>query len=500
MHYNFNSIIFNDLIATNGTNYHEPTKVEMQDGLTPHTDLVSEEVNSLLYKCSAAVKQIEENGAIQYIPGKIYNEGNVVVCNVVINNSLSSYIFRCKENNVDIAPLRGMVTNNNNDPYVYFTSDKLLSDKWDRVFVKNNVLMDLSLEEFNKSGVETSDIDFTYISLYDYNTLGVDFDINTEFRLIIDRDNNILSAVIGITYEDNKPILNISEVFCTNYSMDSTSSVWNDFSKFKDFALIGCFMIYNKTTNKFDLCICPRNSNYIVPGQKINIKVEEIRGNIKLDLINNNRNGTVLDDTIIKVPFINGASSEFRKAFEIFECFDKMHYEDMFKKGLVFCDNSVNNDLIIYSCLGTSLSGRYGGRFLDFTDRYSASVVKQNYEPNGAVLANKVNSVEYIEPQFNGVFYSYALCGSIVNDPDLNIPEGVFGSTNGEYYNIKDIDKYSRNNGYTTYNKSPGVAADIYPTYFVSFDASRCSTTYSDDIEENFFLKSTKVYRYMYFI
>lgn len=495
MAFNFNNVVFNELIATNTSNYREPTELEMTNGIVPNTQLNSELVNSFLYKCSAGIKQIQENGAISYMPGKVYNKGNVISCNVLINNVISVYLFECNKDNVTTAPLQG-IENNSDSGYIYFTSNELLDDSWNRIFVKNYAEVDLSIPEFSKSGSEARDTDFRYVSLYTLDNKQINFNLNTVFRIIIKRGGSVLSASIGITYDEatDKCVANVNEVYCNNYSMDSITSIWNEDSKFKDFALLGCFLYLNPTTNKIDLCICPRKD--IGTTQTINISIKEIKGDIKVELKDNGDTGTILDQNIKKIPFIEGASTEYKKAFQIYETFDKLNYEDMFKRGIVICDDTVNNDLVVYSCLGTSKSGRYGANFFDLRDKYLSTVKGQDNKLSNTVLQHSLDSLVNIEPQFTGVMILVCPANVVVNEQNFNIPDGIWGYGIAELY---DIANFAPNANYTSI-PSWLVSYAGPNSYLVGFDASRCSSIYSDSIINNFYLDSINVYRYVYFI
>lgn len=494
MAFNFNNVVFNELIATNTSNYHEPTETEMNEGILPNTQLNSELVNSFLYKCSAAVKQIQENGVISYIPGKVYNKGNVISCNVLSNNVISVYLFECNKDNVSTPPLDGMV-NNSDSGYIYFTSDELLDDSWSKVFVKNYAEVDITIPEFSKSGSEARDTDFRYISLYSLDNKQINFNLNTIFRIIIKRAGSILSASIGITYDEatNKCSATVNEVYCNNYSMDSDVSIWNDNSKFKDFALMGCFLYLNPTTNKIDLCICPKKDT---PTTDIKISLKEIKGDIKMELIDNGDTGTILDQNIKKIPFIEGASTEYKKAFQLYDTFDKLSYEDAFKRGIVLCDDTINNDLVVYSCLSL-FYGRYGSNFYDLRDKYLSTIKGQDNVLTNNILQTKLDEVSDIEPQFTGVMaiISYnQIAYSGTDGYDSNLSKGIWKFGLAENYNMSAY--------YPDYNSKYVRIWNVFTVggHYLNFDASRCSATYSDNIENDFYLDSVNVYKYVYFI
>lgn len=495
MAFNFNNVVFNELIATNTSNYREPTELEMTNGIVPNTQLNSELVNSFLYKCSAGIKQIQENGAISYMPGKVYNKGNVISCNVLINNVISVYLFECNKDNVTTAPLQG-IENNSDSGYIYFTSNELLDDSWNRIFVKNYAEVDLSIPEFSKSGSEARDTDFRYVSLYTLDNKQINFNLNTVFRIIIKRGGSVLSASIGITYDEatDKCVANVNEVYCNNYSMDSITSIWNEDSKFKDFALLGCFLYLNPTTNKIDLCICPRKD--IGTTQTINISIKEIKGDIKVELKDNGDTGTILDQNIKKIPFIESASTEYKKAFQLYETFDKLSYEDMFKRGIMLCDNNVNNDLVVYSCLNNNF-GRYGYKFYDLRDKYLSTIKGQDNKLSNVTLQSKIDELSDIEPQFTGVM------GSVCVNQVAFSGDTYFNPSNSKgIWKFELAERYGFNRFIPNFNNKFLRVWNQFSVggYNLCFDASKCSSTYSDSIENDFYLDSINVYRYIYFI
>lgn len=491
MAFNFNNVIFNELIATNGTNYHSPTDTELNNGIELDSQLNSEMLNSFLYKSSAAIKQIQENGAITYIPGKIYNEGNIVTCNVVLDNNMFIMVLVCNKDNTNSQPLKEMQTDDNG--FVYFNSRELFDDSWSKVFIKQYDEDELLFKDFVGTSTETNK-SFKYIKLYDQP---IGYNATSTTRITIIRANNVLSANLNINYTNNVCKCYITEVYCNNYSMDSITSIWNEQSIFKDFALMGMFLYLDTTTNTIKLCICPRKSTVNITDEEIKINVKNIKGNIRFSLVDEGNTGTILDQNIKKIPFIDHASTEYRKAFQLFDTFTYLNYEDRFKKGLIICDETVDNNLIVYSCLGTSQSGRYGSKFYNLKDKYTSTIQGQDNISSNDILQQSIDKLEYIEPQFTGVMFEICADACFLNETRYGIPEGVWGTSNGDYYNFP---KFYPGSNSTIVDNFYAVANTNLTFFFVGFDASRSSNTFSNDIVNDFYLDSVKVYKYVYFI
>lgn len=493
MFFNFNSIVFNDLIATNTTNYHEPTDLEMDEGIQPNTDLNSELVNSFLYKCSSAIKQIQENGAISYIPNKVYNKGNIVKCNVVINNTISVYIFMSKIDNNTDAPLDGLVSNDS-EGFVYFTSDKM-NNNWDKIYSKNNIEISYELDDFKLVGKETVNDHFKFIKLFDITSEVSRNNKNSTFRLNISRGNSFLTANINIVYNDTDCNIYIDNVLCNNYSLDSSSSIWNFNSIFKDFALLGSFLYIDRNNNPI-ICFCPRNGNVSILDSKIKIQIFEIKGNIKFNL-SEDPTQIILDNNIKKVPFISSASSIYRSSKEICDLFEELNYIEKYKRGLILLDVDNVDKLVYYAFKDIDNSS-----ITNFKGRYTSTVPYSNYTINNPIYKSKIDSIDLIKPQFSGTVVQISP-ESYNNNRDYKSGNtqdgsGIWSFTNSDYYNLRNLFP-STNSTNLTWGPG-GFETGSSPRYFVKFNASNSNSKYSDSISNDFELDSTKVYKYICFI
>lgn len=495
MAFNFNSIVFNDVIATGSTNYDNPSSTTMSSGIEPNTDINSRLVNSFLYKCSAAIKQIQENGAINYIPGKVYNEGNIVTCNVLLNNNVTIYLFRCKNDNVNEAPLSNMVMNDDNG-YIYFTGINI-NENWDRIFTYND-REDLSIiNEFQVYGSDVRDTDYMYFSLYDKDLLVNKQNAKSEYRLIIKRDDYLLNAYLRVSYANSKISVNVNNIFCDNYSLDSSTSIWNDQSTFKDFALLGCMLTLKD--NQLNLVICPRRGGQDVSNKKIYIKLEQITGNIFMRLENLNNTGTVLDNSILKIPFINGASSDYKKSMLIFDSFEELDYSEKYKRGLLSLDQTAQNNMMVYSYQYLN-EGRIGIQLSDFTDNYTATIQGQDYEPVNEIYKNKLDAITDIKAQFKGTIitadpfsmFTNAFAGGLYTPNST----GLWDQSIIEELKLNNfIFEPDSTNGSVLFTVTSGSGG-----YNIEFNASYSNDKYSNDINDKFYMKSTKVFKYIYFI
>lgn len=491
MAFNFSNVVLNELIATNGTNYHNPNKSEMDKGIEPQSDLNSELINSFLYKCSAAVKNIQENGAVCYYPGKTYYPGNVVVCQVVENDYMTTNVFRCKKQCTDELPLKEIVISEDNS-FIYFKDSEVNSKYWDRVFINSLSKSDVLIKEFKKTGQETSDLDLRYVELFNDNILKYQPNQKAIFRLTIKRDDSFISANIDLTIVNSKIKIEINDLYCNNYEMDSTTSIFNQASRFKDFALLGSFISIDKQNNKVYIVFCPRADSVRIDNKFIQVNLSQISGNLRCRLKDVTDTGKAFE--LIKIPFINHASSQFNKAFETFDSFEEIDYIERFKRGLILLDGKTNADKTVYSCL--DLYNRSGNNFDDCNDRYSCTPMKQHYLLTNQTLQNKFDKLTNIEAQFKGVIFNTH--PNTVYNNFYHLMNGIFSEQLNEYLKIErfiDIPA-SRFDDYIDYNRDMLLRNNKG----VEFHASAANKKYDPELYEKFFLDSTKVYKYVFFI
>lgn len=489
MAFNFNNIVFNELIATNSTNYHNPTELEMNDGVLPNTKLNSELVNSFLYKCSAAVKNIQENGAICYMPSKEYNPGNVVVCQVVFLDYMTTNVFRCKKKCKDIPPYSDII-NNSDTGFIYFNESEINTEYWDRVYINSVTKNELLIEEFNKIGSETRDTDFKYVELFDSSVLTTEPNQKAVFRLSIKRDDAYISANINITIVNSKIKVNVLDLYCNKYEMDSTTSIFNPDSKFKDFALLGSFISIDQANNKVYLVFCPRAGSVTIQDKFIHVNLSQTSGRLRAKLIDAGDSGKAIEADIIKVPFVNTCSSEFNKSFELFDSFELLDFKERFKRGLILLDGNTAADPTIYSCINKYTSGN---NFADCYDRYASVVRKQGYLIQNQVLQDKLDKLENIEAQYTGVPINY-LRYSFYNN-QLELDKGMFSIELCEKLGVSRF--FTDNHGVIN---SCFASNTWRNNYAFAFAASRSNATYTDQLQDKFYMNSTKIYKYVYFI
>lgn len=482
MAYNFNNVVFNEVIATNNTNYHNPTELEMDSGITPNTQLNSELVNSFLYKASAAIKQIQENGAIQYIPNKNYYEGNIVVCPILDNDNLIISSFVCIKDCLNVPPLKNIVSNDDNG-FIYFINSDINEEYWKKSYINVDNIESISFDDFKKSGEETSDTDFRYVSFFEQSEIQYLNNAYSNFRLTIKRNNKILSSDVQVIYTNGICKINLKNIYCNEYSLDSTTSIFNNNSIFKDFALMGMFFTID-TNNKFQLCICPRNPTTSINTQ-IEIKLTQYEGNIRTFLKYDNVNGNVLNPLIKKIAFIDNASSDYNKSYKLCDTFIELSYADRFKRGLILLDGKTNADNRVYSFL---IYKTIGNNFNSAYNLYTSNIKSQNKKLNNPILQNKLDSVENIEAQMSGVPYAALVAGP-------------FTTGSGEEYGILNSDisnKIKINNIFP--KKNCTIDAWNGSGLSLLFDASKSNNVYSDDIQDIFYLDSITVHKYIYFI
>lgn len=491
MSYNFNNIIFDDLIATNTTNYREPTTEELKAGIQPNTEMSSELINSFLYKASSSIKQIQENGAIQYIPGKTYNTGNIITCSVVINNRLNVLIFRCKNDNVTSAPLDGMVTNDDNG-FIYFTTTDIDTDNWERVNTSYNLDVTYSTPEWSINSTEQSVNDFKIFKLYDANNLNYSSYINSSFNLTIKRDEEFVTLSVNIIIKNNKIDIFIGDVYSTTYNLENDDTLFNSLSKFKYVGLMGSFFMLDNNKRKLYLVICPRKIGSIIENKNIFISLSSIENTIRLN-IDKSTEINPLNANNFKVYFIERSSSLYDKTYELYSTYEELDYDESFKRGLVLLnDSEVEIDPVIYSFKTlTSYSDKVGSVFLKANDDMYTSYINSRSYLEAPEYTEYVKDIKYIEAQCNQTSFTVFRPVSLKNRGDL---DGIFSSRNIEYYGFVNTDLTDgKQNTAHKYSFGSGNAQ----IYSIKFNASRANQIYTKEVSDRFFMKSIKVFRYM---
>lgn len=350
MPFNFNQISFDTLIASDTTNYNIPNEKEIGQGVVLRSSLTSSVVNSLINKLSASIKYNQDLGFTAWIDSHKYQIGSVVQCLVIENQIPKIMILRCIKNtlNQDYCtepPLKGKTTLDNG--VIYFTSDQINYEYWNGV----------TIESFNKKKISVSDFNFSYpnnsddsqiknIELINFNSYS-GF-VENIFILSIKRGGKQLVSTIHIHGLANggEWELIVNDTWSNAYTgFDSSSNIFNQNSRFKDIALLGCFLSKNQD-NTLSLNICGRGS-----GASGNIEIETSlkNGNINPNPIEKSRSYSFLDQyQNIVIPFKNGASNAFLGVGQLKRYFEPLNFKEVFKNGLIRIDNEKSLDQFVY--------------------------------------------------------------------------------------------------------------------------------------------------------
>lgn len=497
--YNYKAIAMNSLIATNTVNYHAPSNAELQKGALPDSKLDSELINSFLYKSSAAIKQIQENGAIQYIPEKVYNTGNIVTCNTIINNRLNVIVVRCKKDNITTPPLQGIVLNDNS-PYIYFETNKIDTENWEKINTSYNLDYKAELEDFRIPSGEASVDDFRIYELLEINDNIRELHyVNTSFNLTIKRDDNsYLIASLNIVISENTMDVFINDVYCNNYNLDGTNlSLINDNSKFQYVALLGSFLMLNSAKNKLYLVLCPRKHTSIIDNKKITINISSAEAIIDIQLKPTTEINPLQSDNY-KVYFIEGASSTYAKTYDIVNMYEELSYDECFKRGLkLLTEQEQSIDPMIYSFKNNNdYNSSVGNVFVKANDDMYTSYINSLSYQEDPKYTEKVKNIKYIEAQCN---ISSMSVSRSVGAPNSNTESNIFSSKNVEYYKMQ---KYKLTDRASIYGDPTiwEINRGSTPTYKMGFRASKANSIYTKEVSDRFFMKSVKVFRYMKFI
>lgn len=528
MAFNFNTVVFNELVASNGNNYHNVDDTELDSGIPINSALNSELVNSFFYKISSSLKQLQENGLISYIPEKTYNEGNVVLCNTLINNTNNMLAFRCKKDGTtNKHPIKNIDTNDDNG-FIRFTlnnKNDINSEYWDLVvFNKQNVRNVLSIDEIKGSIAETNNNDFEYVELFDLNNEVIPNENNyykySSFNVTIKRANHVLSFDCNINIDNNKSesvMVNINNVYVDDINA-CLGKNFNSNSKFVDISLLGTLFIINDSNHTMGLLFMKTNNSITSPDNKIHIEVNSIDSSIYPTLI---KKPYYVSDPIIsslnvyKLPIIENSTNDYVRSFDIVETFEELKDEYMFTNGLVKLNNSENVlDPMVYSSLlnqnNRSIQG-YAGQYKTpiSTNNFivcdsDADINTNRYRGNELpgfkfVIAN--SSTDYTDGyHFFNFAYNLYNRKAVTTDP-LTLENNISTNTTGLFKQFEVdqvVEQFPQVDSLYAFelapNREPHYTLD---SYFIDFDSTQCHRVYSNTNTDKVFLTSVKVYRYM---
>ena len=447
MAFNYDLPVINKLIASDTSNYYIPNETEIGNSILLNSNLQSNVANSLLYKLSASSQYLQEFGGVNYIPGKKYKIGSIVYLNILINTLNTVIPVMCIKNNpgqqyCDIQPIDDIVKQDTGN--VYFTSANIKTEYWQPINTTTMRGGKISFKDFNSTDY-TSDNQFKFVKLIDFTQYS-DF-VESTFILTIKRGGKRLDAAIHVHgYAPNTIEVFVDDVLCNSYKFDSSNSIFNPGSKFKDIALLGTFLSMNEDKALY-LVTCGLSS-----GASGDVEVEyqlksgniapnmSIPNNLSYAFINN------LQNTII--PFKGGASNVFNNCGQIITFFSNPTVEYIFRNGLFKLGATGTVDQFLYPSLQkvTSENNLYEVNNRYLVQDNSSRLIEQSL-PN---ITGKYRSKGRTDRLSGGANWSTFANGTF---------EGCFTDLNGDHASSTDA--------------SP---ADIY----FLFNASKSSSIYKD--------------------
>lgn len=473
--FNFSLIAPNVAIAGNTSNFNVPTPDEIGKGIVQGSDLLSRIPNGLMYALSSQISYLQENGGF-WIPLKEYPVGAIVRVPVLQNGIAKIFLCRCianssgKEYCVETPFVGEYVANDSGN--LYFQSTILNSQYWQGISNETLNIQKTSIPDFNVSYPSSQDSQLKNIQLIDLNTFTSE-NLLSEcvFVLTIKRGGYRVDSTIKVSAYDTSNIeLEVTSMktnLPSNLAFDSSSSIFNPNSRFKDIALLGCFLSINEDKT-ISLNVCGKGS-----GASGNIEIETYllsNSNIMPSPVEKSRSYTFLDNNSnIVIPLTEGASNKFLGVGEIIPYFGSLSFTNCFRNRLIPLNTEKSVDSFIYR----GIQYNQGDNKLYSTqDRY---------------LVQSSNSSRYISQSLPNVKGSIEAPASsfIMELTPWSDPDGRFVPKGAFYRNSRGT--------MARWSASGGQANET--RWDVLFDASRSSSIYQDGA--NVLPNSTKIYYYI---
>lgn len=350
MAFNYDLPAINKLFASDTSNYYIPNETQVGNSILLNSNLQSNVANSLLYKLSSGIQYAQEFGGLNYIPGKKYKIGSIVYLNILINNLNTVVPVMCIKNTTgqqycDIQPIDDIVKQDTGN--VYFTTANIKTEYWQPINTTTMRSGNISFADFNSTAY-TTDNQLKFVKLIDFTQYS-DF-VESTFILTIKRGGNRIDAAIHVhAFAPNTIEVFVNDVLCDNYRFNSSSSIFNPNSKFKDIALLGTFLSINEDKSLY-LVVCGRSAS---ASGDVEISYQLKNGNIAPNMsIPSNLSYTFinnLQNTII--PFKGGASNVFNNCGQILTFFSNPTAEYIFRNGLFKLGSTGNVDQFLYPSL-----------------------------------------------------------------------------------------------------------------------------------------------------
>lgn len=467
--YNFNLLAPNKLISSDTSNYDVPTPDEIGKGITLGSDLLSKVPNSLMYALSSQISYMQENGGF-WIPIKEYRIGNIVRVPVIQNGVTKIYLCKCiaNSNSLDYCieyPFVGSYQVNDNGN-LYFQSNVLNSQFWEGVSDETISLQKTSIQDFNVSYPSSQDSQIKNIQLIDYNLFSSNFINECFFVLSISRggfrvDTTIKTSAYGINNIELE-VTSMKTNLPSNLAFDSSNSIFNPNSRFKDIALLGCFLSINQDKT-ISLNVCGRGSS--ASG---NIEIETYllsNSNIRPTPVEKQRTYTFLDNqSNIIIPITEGASNKFLGVGEIIPFFGSLSFTNCFKNRLIPLNTEKSVDSFIYRGI-QAIQGDY--TLYSTQDRYLVQTNNSSRYISQSLPNNKGGfPIQFMQLAGDDSYWLFNRC------------------TDSFSINTQNINRFGVGAGGAGVN-----------TYMINYNASLSDSTYQDGalVKPN----STKIY---YFI
>lgn len=395
--FDFNLIAPNKLIAGDTSNYNTPSPDTIGKGITLGSDLLSSVPNSLMYALSSQISYLQENGGF-WLPLKEYNIGNIVRVPVIENGITKIYLCKCIANSnakdycVEYPFVGSYQVNNFGN--LYFQNATLNSQYWEGVSDETLSLQKTSITDFNVSYPSSQDSQIKNIQLIDLNLYSSNFLNECLFVLTIKRGGYRVDTTIKVSsYGVNSIELDVTSMktnLPSNLAFDSSNSIFNPNSRFKDIALLGCFLSINQDKT-ISLNVCGRGS-----GASGSVEIETYllaNSNIRPTPVEKQRSYTFLDNqSNLIIPITEGASNKYLGVGEIIPFFGSLSFTNCFKNRLIPLNTEKTLDSFIYRGI-QAMQGDY--TLYSTQDRY---------------LVQSSNSSRYINqslPNVKGVLEDY---------------------------------------------------------------------------------------------
>lgn len=498
--FDFNLIAPNKLIAGDTSNYNTPSPDAIGKGITLGSDLLSSVPNSLMYALSSQISYLQENGGF-WLPLKEYNIGNIVRVPVIENGITKIYLCKCIANSnakdycVEYPFVGSYQVNNFGN--LYFQNATLNSQYWEGVSDETLSLQKTSITDFNISYPSSQDSQIKNIQLIDLNLYSSNFLNECLFVLTIKRGGYRVDTTIKVSsYGVNSIELEVTSMktnLPSNLAFDSSNSIFNPNSRFKDIALLGCFLSINQDKT-ISLNVCGRGS-----GASGSVEIETYllaNSNIRPTPVEKQRSYTFLDNqSNLIIPITEGASNKYLGVGEIIPFFGSLSFTNCFKNRLIPLNTEKTLDSFIYRGI-QAMQGDY--KLYSTQDRYLVQSSNSSRYINQSLPNIKgrigFDSLKSTSTSFVSLLDTAQVRFDSSSDP-MFVSKGYEGAFYSELNPNTSLGYVLNDLTYCFSGLNPLYIDQSKYSIFRKIDASRSSSIYQDgaNVKPN----STKIYYYI---